>query len=163
MRVSALSNNLEEYSVHHPPAGVSGRLDVARRKCPSLFHVTVQLALDDIRGRDQVIERIPEGQSLCLGRYSRSSPERDQGKRKIQLIDREPYNVSRLHCKIEVVEGGVLVRDCQSHLGTWVNGTRIGVGAASMVALLKEGRSEIILGNLQSPHRIGVAVANLRG
>jgi len=67
--------------------------------------------------------------------------------------DFKPFNLSRRHFVIEESRRGLVVRDCGSHLGTVVNGMRIGSKAAGNIAILKAGDNEIIAGTEQSPYR----------
>jgi hypothetical protein len=67
--------------------------------------------------------------------------------------DSKPFNLSRRHFAIEQSRRGLIVRDCGSHLGTVVNGVRIGATAGVNIAILQNGDNQIIAGSERSPYR----------
>lgn len=71
----------------------------------------------------------------------------------LAIEDTRPFNLSRRHFAIEQTRRGLIVRDCGSHLGTLVNGVRIGGQAGVDVAILKGGSNEIVAGADNSPYR----------
>ncbi len=72
--------------------------------------------------------------------------------------DFKPFNLSRRHFAIEQSRRGLIVRDCGSHLGTVVNGVRIGGKAGVNVAILQGGDNEIVAGTDKSPYRFMVQI-----
>lgn len=79
------------------------------------------------------------------------------------LDDPRPHHVSRDHCRIERAGHGVIiVRDCESTLGTQVNGKRIGLHHPSDSAPLREGDNEVLLGGAHSPQRFVIRVTRRR-
>jgi CRP-like cAMP-binding protein len=84
----------------------------------------------------------------------------ENGGRGVDLVlrDRQPYNLSRRHFAIERRDAACVVRDCDSHHGTHVNGIRIGAGAASMAAELRPGDNLIVAGTAASPIRFSFLV-----
>jgi len=77
----------------------------------------------------------------------------------LQLSDTMPFNVSRDHFAIERVPDGVQVRDRGSHVGTIVNGVRIGGHHHVATAPLAVGENEVVVGSPMSPFRFRVVVA----
>jgi pSer/pThr/pTyr-binding forkhead associated (FHA) protein len=71
----------------------------------------------------------------------------------LEIEDSRPFNLSRRHFSIEQTGRGLLVRDCGSHLGTKVNGVRIGHEGRVNIAILRSGENEIIAGSEGSPYR----------
>ncbi len=77
----------------------------------------------------------------------------------LAFADEKPFNLSRRHFIIEHTRRGLVVRDCGSHLGTLVNGVRIGLeGADANVALLQPGGNEVVAGAETSPFRFTLEV-----
>ncbi|MCB9617294.1 MAG: sigma 54-dependent Fis family transcriptional regulator [Sandaracinus sp.] len=78
--------------------------------------------------------RIPlEDRTLCLG----SGPDAD-----VVLADRF---VSQLHCRLEPVRGGVMLRDLGSRNGTWVQGQRVSAVELGAGASFRLGRTDLRL------------------
>ena len=80
----------------------------------------------------------------------------------LQLLDTEPFNVSRDHFAIERVPDGVQVRDRGSFVGTIVN--RVQIGGHHRVATvatvpLAVGENEVVAGGPRSPFRFRVVVS----
>jgi pSer/pThr/pTyr-binding forkhead associated (FHA) protein len=73
--------------------------------------------------------------------------------------DRSPYNVSRKHCSVGIVDDQLEVIDHGSTLGTRVNGCRIGTAAGQMQAPLRMGDNEIVLGSSDRGHRFRITVS----
>lgn len=71
----------------------------------------------------------------------------------LEFDDDKPFNLSRRHFTIEQTRRGLLVRDCGSHLGTLVNGVRIGATAGINIAILQAGENVIVAGGDHSPYR----------
>lgn len=69
----------------------------------------------------------------------------------LTLDDTRPYNLSRQHFAIEESEAGPIVRDIWSHLGTTVNGVRIGRAESRQSALLRLGDNLVVAGKSGSP------------
>jgi hypothetical protein len=76
------------------------------------------------------------------------------------LEDVKPFNLSRRHFSIELGEAAPFVRDTGSHLGTVVNGMRIGGNANTRVASLQPGENEIVAGADGSPFVFTVHLAS---
>jgi CRP-like cAMP-binding protein len=70
----------------------------------------------------------------------------------LALPDATPHQISRLHCEIDADAEGPFVRDCQSTLGTLLNGIRLGGEHAR--THLRPGANLIILGHEQSGCRL---------
>lgn len=79
----------------------------------------------------------------------------------LHVADQEPFQVSRNHCSINKLspdDDRCFVQDRGSHLGTVVNGLRIGGSLDLQEAELVYGRNELILGSDDSPYRFEIAV-----
>ena len=71
----------------------------------------------------------------------------------LMLDDARPYRLSRAHFRIERGNGGYLVRDLGSVLGTTVNRRPIGQHFADDTAPLQPGENSILAGGEESPFR----------
>jgi len=76
----------------------------------------------------------------------------------LTLDDVRPYNLSRHHFAIEGSETGPIVRDIWSHLGTLVNGVRIGRAENRQAAPLRIGDNQVVAGKSGSPFIFRVLV-----
>lgn len=76
----------------------------------------------------------------------------------LTLDDIRPYNLSRQHFAIEASETGPIVRDIWSHLGTVVNGVRIGRAESRQAAPLRIGDNQVVAGKSGSPFIFRVLV-----
>jgi CRP-like cAMP-binding protein len=76
----------------------------------------------------------------------------------LTLDDARPYNLSRQHFAIEGSETGPIVRDIWSHLGTVVNGVRIGRAENRQAAPLRLGDNQVVAGKSGSPFIFRVLV-----
>jgi len=74
------------------------------------------------------------------------------------FADIQPYNLSRQHFSIEIRAGGVFVEDRGSHLGTIVNGKKIGGNHHAGSEKLRVGENEISAGSKRSPFRFRLVV-----
>lgn len=74
------------------------------------------------------------------------------------LADQQPYNLSRHHFAIEANQSAVMVRDVGSHLGTMVNGVKIGIDQPANVASLRPGDNVLWAGGVNTPFRFVVTV-----
>lgn len=101
------------------------------------------------------VERLPFQVGRQIGK-NEDPPEQDND---LSIADERPYNLSRKHFAIEQSKRGLIVRDCGSHLGTIVNGARIGGNTNVSVAILKSGDNVVIAGSETSPFRFTVQVA----
>ncbi|MCX7354005.1 MAG: cyclic nucleotide-binding domain-containing protein [Alphaproteobacteria bacterium] len=76
----------------------------------------------------------------------------------LTLDDVRPYNLSRQHFAIEGSETGPVVRDIWSHLGTLVNGVRIGRAENRQAVPLRLGDNQVVAGKSGSPFIFRVLV-----
>ena len=76
------------------------------------------------------------------------------------LEDHKPFNLSRRHFSIEAGESAAFVRDTGSHLGTVVNGVRIGGAVNNRTAALNPGENEVVAGADGSPFVFKVHLAS---
>jgi CRP-like cAMP-binding protein len=79
-------------------------------------------------------------------------------KNHLLIGDRVPFRVSRNHCVIECKKGAFVVHDRGSHLGTLVNGIRIGGGSKESSARLSPGKNTLVLGRSNSAIRFSLTV-----
>ena len=93
-----------------------------------------------------------------IGRKSSRVSKGDDSPVELALYDTRPYTLSRRHFAIETRNGGYVVRDCGSHHGTIVNGTRIGGELALSVAPLIAGENRIVAGRALSPFRFTLTI-----
>jgi len=100
------------------------------------------------------VERLPFQVGREIGKHE-DPPQEDND---LSLPDERPYNLSRRHFAIEQTKRGLIVRDCGSHLGTLVNGVRIGGTSNVSVAILKAGDNTVVAGSDTSPFRFTVQV-----
>lgn len=98
------------------------------------------------------------GLPFRLGRAAGAGEPEAAGLNDLWLMDDKPYTVSRNHCQIEAVRGGLVVRDRGSQLGCVVNGRRVGGRAFDRLAALRPGDNELVLGPAGSAYRFRVAV-----
>jgi hypothetical protein len=80
-------------------------------------------------------------------------------KNDFHLHDRKPYQISRVHFRIELKEDGYYFRDLKSKLGSWVNGVQLHKHG-DLTAKLKKGKNEIFLGKKSSDINISVFINN---
>lgn len=76
----------------------------------------------------------------------------------LALPDEKPYEISRVHFSIEETADGPVVRDGSSHLGTEVNGLRIGNTTPRDTAPLQPGANLIVAGRANSRFRMVLTV-----
>ena len=69
----------------------------------------------------------------------------------LMFPDAKPYNLSRNHFAIEKGHTALMIRDVGSHLGTVVNGARIGIDEPLNAVTLHIGENEIMAGGTDSP------------
>lgn len=76
----------------------------------------------------------------------------------LSLLDAKPFNLSRRHFVIEAGPDSPFVRDIGSHLGTIVNGAKIGGSEAVRTAPLDRGENIVIAGRDGSPFAFTITV-----
>jgi hypothetical protein len=75
------------------------------------------------------------------------------------IRDSKPFNVSRSHAAIDVMEdGSVVVVDRGSHLGTIVNGQRLRGDSSTRQVKLLSGDNILVLGGRNSPFQFHITV-----
>ncbi len=80
----------------------------------------------------------------------------------LAIEEPHPYQLSRNHCEIDFENGQFILRDRGSKLGTWSNGTHVGVDAGLIFAPLTLGENKLVLGNEDSPHRYTLTIEELQ-
>jgi CRP/FNR family transcriptional regulator, cyclic AMP receptor protein len=101
------------------------------------------------------IQRLPFQVGRQIGKHE-DPPEQEND---LSIEDERPYNLSRRHFAIEQSRRGLIVRDCGSHVGTLVNGARIGGETGISVAILKIGDNAVIAGSDTSPFRFTIQIS----
>ena len=91
-------------------------------------------------------------------RSSRAPASAADGPVELALADHRPYSLSRRHFAIETRGGGYVIRDCGSHHGTIVNGSRIGGEIVESSAPLVTGENRIVAGRSTSPFRFVLTI-----
>jgi len=109
------------------------------------------LAKDDLDNKIVTINKFP----FKIGRRSHHATD-ILSSNDLYLEDDSPYNVSRNHFLINLVNNNVYVTDRGSTLGTIVNGNRISGDTTPM--LLNKQKNEVIVGGLQSPFKFEIDV-----
>lgn len=122
----------------------------ARRTPTAKLIPLTPLAGKSVPAEGLAIRRLP----LRIGRGQEGALDLNE----LCLRDEKPFEVSRNHCSIERDGKRLIVRDRSSHLGTVVNGRRIGGKRGEGAAHLVTGDNEIILGRRTSQWRFRVAV-----
>ncbi len=79
----------------------------------------------------------------------------------LSIEEKHPYQLSRNHCEIDFEQGRFILRDRDSKLGSWVNGTHVSVDAGCLSSPLQTGENQITLGNADSPHRFTLTIEEL--
>jgi len=80
----------------------------------------------------------------------------------LTIIDKPPYRISRHHLELDKHEDEVIVLDRGSHLGTIVDGKKLGGARGSQGPLkFKSPEGTIVMGDKHSPYKYKVNVINL--
>ena len=98
-----------------------------------------------MQGKEIDITKIP----FQIGRFSKASV---FGSNDLDIQDTEPYQVSRCHCLITIVDNEYYVVDTVSSRGTSVDGNKIGGREEQKRVLLESGKHRITLGGEESPY-----------
>lgn len=98
------------------------------------------------------------GLPFRLGRAAGAREADGAGLNDLWLLDDKPFTVSRNHCQIERIGGGLVVRDRGSQLGCVVNGRPVGGRAFDRLASLVPGDNLLVLGSAGSAYRFRVEV-----
>lgn len=94
-----------------------------------------------------------------IGRAAHGDRKTESSQNDLDLLDDEPFQVSRKHCLIENDGDSFYVRDSGSSLGTIVNGSPIGVKHASLSHVLNPGKNTIILGTPRSSFKFVIEIS----
>jgi len=104
--------------------------------------------------RGIVVREFPFG----IGRKPLRHEQTPRTEMSLMLIDNKPYNLSRSHFVIEHGPDALMVRDVGSHLGTEVNGERIGVDNILNAMVLRMGENEVAAGGHDTPFRFIIEI-----
>ncbi|MBL9151409.1 MAG: FHA domain-containing protein [Verrucomicrobiales bacterium] len=98
-----------------------------------------------------------------IGRVSQQGSGHRVTARALMLDDPRPHNVSREHCVFELRDGQIWLRDCESTLGTVLNGEHLGTRHGQVDQIVPPGESELLLGGHHSPHRFRLCLSRQPG
>lgn len=76
----------------------------------------------------------------------------------LKLLDKEPYQLSRTHCVVALVQDKYYLIDTASTLGTTLDGVRVGKREVRKNALLEKGKHTLILGAPTSPYKFELEI-----
>jgi CRP-like cAMP-binding protein len=127
----------------------TGTVELANR--PLRLRAITEEAERALQGKEIDITKIP----FQIGRTALSSV---FGSNDLNLQDREPYQISRCHCLITIVDNDYYVVDTVSSRGTTVNHMKIGSREDQKRVLLESGTHRIVLGGEQSPYVFDIIV-----
>lgn len=124
-------------------------------------HGTVRLtaATESLRSRVQKPEITIHKFPFRIGRWSENAQADVFVSNDLLVRDETPFQVSRNHCALEREGDHFCVLDRGSAQGTSVNGKRIGGIENQMIAPLRLGDNELILGGENSAYRFKVVVS----
>lgn len=106
-------------------------------------------------GTDEVrVDRLP----FRIGRAASGEGKDTYFDIDLALDDKRPFNLSRRHFSIELIDGSLIVRDCGSYHGTTLNGMILGGQDRPQTAPLLTGESELVAGKPDSPFRFRIIV-----
>ena len=88
-----------------------------------------------------------------IGRIGDGADEREGVGPNLGILDPEPYRLSRAHFTLYAEDGRVQVRDCNSELGTIVNGQNLGRDFSLDHVPLKSGENVVVAGGDGSPYK----------
>jgi len=101
------------------------------------------------------IDKLP----FRVGRTLRSEERTAVRKAELAVQASHGDEISPQHFVIETDEGRLIIRDMASHLGTLVNGRRIGHFEEFSIADLRFGSTPIQAGGVESPYRFMIVIA----
>lgn len=144
---------LETEAMIRPDVAAQQEADAPPIPAIRLFPASPGLA-KQLPSRGIGVERLP----FRVGRKPEKGERPPRGGQELAIRDSKPFSISRRHFMIEAARRGLIVRDEGSHLGTIVNGAKIGGPLSNNTAVLKRGENEIIAGPVSSPFRFRVVV-----
>jgi hypothetical protein len=100
-----------------------------------------------------LVEKFP----VQVGRFTKKKYRFPQLKNDIYLYDKKPYQISRVHFRVEKREDGYYFRDLKSKLGSWVNDVQLSKHGQSEVKL-KTTENIIYLGKKSSKIMISLLI-----
>ena len=125
-----------------------------------LIEVVVEPATDEMRAQSLLGARLVNQTVYSFGRRSASRTYYYEADTPDCLIAQDhPYTVSRLHCEIERLPDGLIIRDLNSRVGTFVNGERLRAKDGEYAEIeLGEGEHSLVLGKPDGPIGFRVVV-----
>jgi len=76
----------------------------------------------------------------------------------LKLLDKEPYQLSRTHCVVALVQNKYHIIDTASTMGTTIDGVRVGKREVKKNVPLEKGKHTLILGTPTSPYKFELDV-----
>jgi CRP/FNR family transcriptional regulator, cyclic AMP receptor protein len=133
--------------------------DGTKPQHPILVPVTIRpltiRAAQSMAEKDLSVPRYP----FQIGRAEEIPDSRAAEANDLSIQDSKPFNVSRHHAAIDLcADGSLVVVDRGSHLGTLVNGQRIGRDWPTRQAKLLRGDNVLVLGSRNSPFQFQITV-----
>lgn len=117
--------------------------------------ITVSAASEETQFEpvEVMMARLP----FMIGGYDQDGKNNKNKHNQLNLLtEGPPLKISRNHCQIEVVDGGLYLTDLGSRFSTIVNGIHIGRGKGKYRVPLQKGANDVQLGGIESPYRITI-------
>ena len=141
------------------------RSDVPSEQSPPEIDSSSPLPSLRIRAdSDQLADLLPAEElpitalPFSVGRLSQSFSSQKAFPVNLAIEDTQPYRLSRVHFSIDTANGGFIVRDMHSALGTEVNGQGLGDQFTSDRAPLRAGDNLVVAGGRGSPYRFRIVL-----
>lgn len=93
-----------------------------------------------------------------IGRSPEKDEEQPRSSVDLALQDKKPFSLSRCHFSIDLMASGLFLCDQGSHLGTIVNGERIGMSLPRKRLALRPGVNDVVAGKDGSEIRFQIDV-----
>jgi hypothetical protein len=157
--LNALFERLRSLSAPHDVTMDSPTVEAEAIEAEKAVYVTIHplthRAAETLPDEGLLIPKFP----FRIGRASDSGEREPHDLNDWWLLDREPYNISRNHCLIDLRGNDVFIKDRGTSLGMWVNELRVGGHLDRRQADLHEGDNVVVLGGPLSPYQFRIHVA----
>ncbi len=112
-----------------------------------------RLARNQLPENPLIIKKLP----FFIGRVTRDPLAYND----LSIEDKAPYRISRHHLELVRHQQGIELLDRGSHLGSIVNGQRLGgVDGSSGPMVISERKADLILGDKSSPYKYRIEIAS---
>ena len=152
-RLRALSAQTEE--VLEAEAVEIEQVPLAQNAISVTLHPLTRRAAETLPDAGLLVLKFP----FRIGRATAEGERESLDLNDLWLLDREPFNLARNHCVIDLRGDDVVIRDRGSSQGMYVNELRIGGHMERRQADLLEGDNVVILGGGTSPYQFRINVA----